>query len=47
MTKEQLKIIAYESMIKTILDGIKDGTITDIKPIQFLIEYVWNQNKGE
>lgn len=47
MTKEQQKIIAYESMIKTIIDGCNNGEITDIKTIKFLIEYVYNQNKGE
>ena len=47
MTKEQQKIIAYESVIKVILDGIDKGELTQLSQIRFLLEYTLNENKGE
>lgn len=47
MNKEMQKIIAYESLLKTLVAGIEDGSITDLLAISGAIKDTLEKNKGE
>ena len=47
MTKEQQKNIAYEAVIKALINGIKDKSITDLNTVIGVLEYTLNAQKGE